>query len=127
RPGADAPTAAIAAARLPIGERTTVDAVATAAASIATANATDAVQGHDRSAERPREATLRAAIDEAGFGSALGGQVSLWVRDGVQEARLHLHPAELGPVNVQIALDGQLAHIDFIAAVPATRESIEQS
>jgi flagellar hook-length control protein FliK len=71
--------------------------------------------------------TLHAAIDEPGFGAALGSQVSLWVRDGVQEARLQLHPAELGPVTVQIALDGQAAHVDFTAAVAATRDSIEQS
>jgi flagellar hook-length control protein FliK len=73
------------------------------------------------------QATLHAAIDEPGFGAALGSQVTLWVRDGVQEARLQLHPAELGPVTVQIALDGQAAHVDFTAAVAATRESIEQS
>ena len=73
------------------------------------------------------QATLHAAIDEPGFGAALGSQVSLWVRDGVQEARLQLHPAELGPVIVQIALEGQAAHVDFTAAVAATRESIEQS
>jgi flagellar hook-length control protein FliK len=30
-------------------------------------------------------------------------------------------------VQVQIALDGQLAHVDFVAAVPATRQSLEQS
>jgi flagellar hook-length control protein FliK len=30
-------------------------------------------------------------------------------------------------VTVQIALDGQAAHVDFTAAVAATRESIEQS
>jgi flagellar hook-length control protein FliK len=73
------------------------------------------------------EASLRAAPDEAGFAPAFGAQVTLWVKDGVQEARLQLHPAELGPVTVQIALDGQAAHIDFTAAVAATRESIEQS
>jgi len=73
------------------------------------------------------QTTLHAAIDEPGFGAALGSQVSLWVRDGVQEARLQLHPAEMGPVTVQIALDGQAAHVDFIAAVAATRDSIEQS
>ena len=73
------------------------------------------------------QATLHAAIDEPGFGAALGTQVSVWVRDGVQEARLQLHPAELGPVTVQIALEGQAAHVDFTAAVAATRESIEQS
>jgi flagellar hook-length control protein FliK len=73
------------------------------------------------------EAALRSAPDEAGFAPALGAQVALWVKDGVQEARLQLHPAELGPVTVQIALEGQAAHIDFTAAVAATRESIEQS
>jgi flagellar hook-length control protein FliK len=77
--------------------------------------------------EGPAEATLRAAPDEAGFAPALGAQVALWVKDGVQEARLQLHPAELGPVTVQIALEGQAAHVDFTAAVAATRESIEQS
>jgi len=45
----------------------------------------------------------------------------------VQEARLQLHPAELGPVTVHIALEGQAANVDFTAAVAATRESIEQS
>src|SRR5262249_44714544 len=72
-------------------------------------------------------ATLHAAIDEPGFGAVVGQQVALWVRDGVQEARLQLHPAELGPVSVQIALQGQAAHVDFTAAVAATREPIEQS
>jgi len=72
-------------------------------------------------------AGLHTAIDDPSFGSALGHQVALWVRDGVQEARLQLHPAELGPVTVQIALDGQAAHVDFTAAVAATRDSIEQS
>jgi flagellar hook-length control protein FliK len=73
------------------------------------------------------EATLRTAPDEAAFAPALGAQVALWVKDGVQQARLQLHPAELGPVTVQIALDGRAAHVDFTAAVAATRESIEQS
>lgn len=72
-------------------------------------------------------ASVHAAIDDPGFASALGQQVALWVRDGVQEARLHLHPAELGPVAVQIAIDGQAARVDFTAAVAATRDSIEQS
>jgi len=72
-------------------------------------------------------ASVHAAIDDAAFAGALGHQVALWVRDGVQEARLHLHPAELGPVAVQIALDGQAARVDFTAPVAATRDSIEQS
>jgi flagellar hook-length control protein FliK len=59
------------------------------------------------------------------FGSALGAQVTLLTREGVQQARLTLHPAEMGPISVQIALDGKAAHVDFHAEVAATRSAIE--
>jgi flagellar hook-length control protein FliK len=93
----------------------------------ATAFARDLQQVQTAHAGATAEAALHPAIDEPGFAPALGAQVALWVKDGVQEARLQLHPAEMGPVSVQIALDGLAAHIDFTAAVAATRESIEQS
>jgi len=98
-----------------------------AAAAATPAFAREAQQALTTHTDVRAEATLRSAPDEPGFAPALGAQVTLWVKDGVQEARLQLHPAELGPVTVQIALDGQAAHIDFTAAVAATRESIEQS
>jgi len=72
-------------------------------------------------------AALHAGIEEPEFGHSLGHQVALWVSDGVREAKLQLHPAELGPVTVQIALDGQAAHVEFTAAVAQTRASIEHS
>ncbi|HET9206069.1 MAG TPA: flagellar hook-length control protein FliK, partial [Burkholderiaceae bacterium] len=99
----------------------------TAAATQALAFARDMPQPLAARTEVTAEAALHAAPDDATFAPALGAQVALWVKDGVQEARLHLHPAELGPVSVQIALDGHAAHIDFTAAVAATRDSIEQS
>jgi flagellar hook-length control protein FliK len=43
----------------------------------------------------------------------------------VQQARLQLHPAEMGPITVQIALDGASARVDFHAAVAATRQALE--
>ena len=43
----------------------------------------------------------------------------------MQEARLQLHPAELGPIAVQIVLDGVQARVDFRAEVAATRQAIE--
>jgi flagellar hook-length control protein FliK len=45
----------------------------------------------------------------------------------VQTARLQLNPAEMGPISVQIALDGSAARVDFQADVAATREVIEAS
>jgi flagellar hook-length control protein FliK len=109
----------------PLFERTPTEN--SAAATQAMAFARELQQPLAARTEATAEAALHAAPDEAAFAPALGAQVALWVKDGVQEARLHLHPAELGPVSVQIALDGQAAHIDFTAAVAATRDSIEQS
>jgi flagellar hook-length control protein FliK len=73
------------------------------------------------------EARLTAAPGSTAFTQALGDQIGVWVRDGVHEARLQLHPAELGPVQIQIALDGQAAQVDFHVAHARTREAIEAS
>ena len=59
------------------------------------------------------------------FNEALGVQVSVLARDGVQHAQLHLNPAEMGPISVQIALDGTKAQVDFGADSLATRQIIE--
>jgi len=66
-------------------------------------------------------------IDSPDFAQAFGVQVSVLARDGVHEARLQLNPAEMGPVSVQIAMDGERAHIDFGAQAAATRAAIEAS
>ncbi|WP_372527670.1 flagellar hook-length control protein FliK [Piscinibacter sp.] len=59
------------------------------------------------------------------FRSALGVQVSVLARDGVQHAQLNLNPAEMGPISVQIALDGTQAQVDFGADSATTRQVIE--
>lgn len=73
------------------------------------------------------EAVVPAAVQSPEFGEALASQVAYLVRDGVQQARLQLHPAELGPLQEQIALQGQQAQIDFVAASAVTRAAIESS
>jgi flagellar hook-length control protein FliK len=73
------------------------------------------------------EARLSAAMNTPEFGPALGVQVSILVREGVQEARLHLNPAEMGPIAVQIAVDGTQAQVHFQADVAATRDALQSS
>jgi flagellar hook-length control protein FliK len=51
--------------------------------------------------------------------------MSVFAKDGIQQAELHLNPAEMGPVSVQIVMDGTQARIDFGADVAATRHAIE--
>jgi flagellar hook-length control protein FliK len=70
-------------------------------------------------------ATLPVAVHAPEFAAAFGVQVSVLAKDGVQHAELHLNPAEMGPVSIQITLDGTQARVDFGADVAATRHAIE--
>ena len=64
---------------------------------------------------------LPTPIDAPDFAASLGVQVSVLAKDGVQQAELHLNPAEMGPVSIHISLDGTAARVDFGADVAATR------
>jgi flagellar hook-length control protein FliK len=71
------------------------------------------------------DAQLSAALGSPEFVPALGVQLSVLAREGVQQARLHLNPAEMGPIAVQIAVDGNTAVVHFQADVAATRQALE--
>jgi flagellar hook-length control protein FliK len=73
----------------------------------------------------PLAVTLHTPVTAPEFKQALGVQVSLLARDGVQQASLHLNPADMGPISVQIALEGSQARVDFGVASAATRQMIE--
>ena len=73
------------------------------------------------------EARIAVPTDSPAFAPALGAQVSLFAHNGVQTARLQINPAEMGPITVQIALDGNTARVDFQADRAATRDLIEAS
>ena len=70
---------------------------------------------------------LAATPGSADFGPQLGAQISTFVRDGIEHARLHLNPAEMGPVSVQIQLEGQTALVHLSAENPHTRQALEQA
>jgi flagellar hook-length control protein FliK len=73
------------------------------------------------------EHTLHTPLHSPGFAPALGAQLTLLIKDGVTAARLHLNPAEMGPISVQIQLDGSQARIEMAAEMAATRQILEQS
>ena len=64
-------------------------------------------------------------VDSPEFAAAFGLQVSTFARDGIQHAELHLNPTDMGPVSIQITLDGSQARVDFGADAAATRHAIE--
>ncbi|MCB1995070.1 MAG: flagellar hook-length control protein FliK [Burkholderiaceae bacterium] len=73
------------------------------------------------------EQEIRPSVHSPGFAPALGAQLTLLVKEGVTEARLHLNPLEMGPINVQIQLEGTQARVEMVAEHSATRQALEQS
>jgi flagellar hook-length control protein FliK len=114
-----AETKSASAAGLP-GDRTGHDALAQAQPA---AFATPAAPGASNAAAT--STTLPVPVHSPEFAAAFGLQISGLAQDGVQHAELHLNPAEMGPVSIQITLDGTQARVDFGADVAATRHAIE--
>jgi flagellar hook-length control protein FliK len=61
------------------------------------------------------------------FSEELGGQVRVFVNNGLQEARLQLTPADLGKVQITINTDGDHARVVFVAETAVARDLLEQS
>lgn len=82
-------------------------------------------------ASRTSEAAVPVAVQvptpatSPEFAQSLGVQVSVLAKDGIQHAELHLNPAEMGPISVQIAIEGTQAQVNFGADSAATRQIIE--
>jgi flagellar hook-length control protein FliK len=77
--------------------------------------------------EQMAQAPISPQVGRPEFAPALSSQLTTFVREGIRLAELTLNPAEMGPVTVSIALQGQQAQVDFAAAHAATRVALEQS
>lgn len=75
-------------------------------------------------AATPASAQLPMAPDHPEFPSALGVQLSTWVNDGIEHASLELHPQDLGPIEIHIAVKDGQTHVELGSAVPGTREAL---
>ena len=76
-------------------------------------------------AAAPVAVPIATPLGAPDFAEALGLRMAVLAKDGVQTAELHLNPADMGPVSVQIVMDGTQARVDFGADVAATRQAIE--
>jgi flagellar hook-length control protein FliK len=66
-------------------------------------------------------------LHDPNFAPEMAARLTVLASDGVQQAELHLNPAEMGPVSINIQLDGQQAQVEFHAQHQATREVLERS
>ena len=113
------------AAMLPQPDPAAVQAGAIGAA----ANAPlDANRGaHPAPPAAPAQATLAMPPQSPTFGPALGHQIDVWMKGGVQHAEVQLSPQDLGPIRVKIEMDGAQARVHMSADVQSTRDALQQA
>ena len=71
--------------------------------------------------------SISTPVLDPAWSNAVGKQVSMLVSRNVRGAELRLSPAELGPVQVQISVDDNVAKVAFTAGQAVTREALEQA
>jgi flagellar hook-length control protein FliK len=102
-------------------------ALPTFAAELARNVQSGSLAGAQAAAGSPTELQLATPMQSPEFAPRLGGELSLLARNGVQEARVHINPAELGPIAVQISVDGSNAQVSLAADNAQTRTVLEQA
>lgn len=75
----------------------------------------------------PLPVPLQHAPQDPAFPGELANRLQVFARNGMHEATLQLHPAELGRLQVSISTEGDQARVMFVADNAAAREAIEQS
>lgn len=71
--------------------------------------------------------TLQTQPSSPAFPTELVSEVRFLLKGGLQRAELQMNPVELGPIQIELSLNAQVADIGFTAAHAATREGIAQS
>jgi flagellar hook-length control protein FliK len=75
----------------------------------------------------PAQAMLPMTPQSPTFAPALGHQIEVWMKGGVQHAEVQLNPQDLGPIRVRIEMDGAQARVQMSADVQSTRDALQQA
>ena len=73
------------------------------------------------------QATLAMPPQSPAFAPALGHQIQVWLKDGVQHAEVQLNPLDLGPIRLKIEMAGAQARVEMSADVQSTRDALQQA
>ncbi|MCB1667001.1 MAG: flagellar hook-length control protein FliK [Porticoccaceae bacterium] len=75
----------------------------------------------------PITGALPTPVAHHSWGNEFSGQVTFFVRQGVQEASLQLTPPDLGRLDIKITTDGDQTKMLFTVQNATAREAIEQA
>jgi len=109
---------------LPSGAAPSAGLAPTVAPAVATGGALVSSSGD---ATALPEYSLARAPDDPEFPQELTARMKTLVRDGMREARLQLHPAELGRLQVTVTTEGDQTKVAFAVETASAKDAIEQS
>jgi len=72
-------------------------------------------------------ARIAVPVGQPGWNQALGTQVAWFVSQNISAASLRLNPQHLGPMEVEVSLDGDKASINFTSQQGMVREALESA
>jgi flagellar hook-length control protein FliK len=76
---------------------------------------------------QPAVSTMPTPLAHPAFAGHFAAEVASLAFRGIGSAEIVLNPQELGPVRIELTLNGETARIAFTAAQPETRHAIEQT
>lgn len=98
---------------------------ATQAASASAMSTTSLTQLHTSQVAAPASAQINAQLGTSEWQQNISQQITLFARDGNQKAELHLHPEELGAVQISLKLEDNQAQLHMVAAHSQVRAALE--
>jgi flagellar hook-length control protein FliK len=82
-------------------------------------------QGASNTAAAPNLPAVNVPVGQQGWDQAVGERVLWMTRHGLQEAKIELHPRELGPVEIRVSVQDDQASVAFTTHSPAARDALE--
>lgn len=73
----------------------------------------------------PSTAMLNAQLGSSEWQQALSQQIVMFTRNGQQNAELHLHPADLGAIQISLKLDNDQAQLHMVSSHSHVRAALE--
>jgi flagellar hook-length control protein FliK len=96
--------------------------------SVLTGDASLAPAGTARGAATATTVVVPASpAQQPAFEQALGDRLAWLVQEGKHDARIKLHPAELGSIDVRLSVDGDSTRVSLSSPHAAVRDALEQA
>jgi flagellar hook-length control protein FliK len=71
--------------------------------------------------------TVGIPFQQTQWSEAVAERVMWMSSKGLQEAEIHLNPADLGPIQVKVSLVADQAHVSFVVSNASVREALDQN